>query len=100
MTSVQIGQRPSLRTLLLDLIRPLDTLQFSQFTIDWIEELDHALTSEQESQAVRHDGALTYRIDTIVEIMKTCGDLRFFQMLQWYAEFYASPLPKPDKGGS
>ena len=92
MTATKIGQRPSLRTCLLDLIRPLNPLQFSQFTIDWIEELEHEDRFD--------DGALIYRIDTIVVIMKTCGDLRFFQMLQWYAEFYASPLPKPDKGGS
>ena len=75
----------TLRTRLLNIVRPMDPRKWAaQFTIDWIQE-----ELEGESANIHaDDGALTYRINTIAEVLKSGPDRLFFLMLSHYADLY------------
>ena len=71
------------------MMSPVDILKFSQFTIDWLQELDetdphHGVTTIDE-QIDNH--ALAYEIDTIREVLRYGSDKALFDMLAAYARF-------------
>ena len=67
------------------MIRDINALQFSQFTIDWIGGFDDEFTIEGKDV---EDGAIAYHVDTISEIMKFGKDRDFFKMLDAYCSFW------------
>ena len=79
--------RTKLRNKLQDMLSgvALPGHDLSQFTLDWIEELDEA---GDEIRPGDDDGSLSYRIDIICEVLKDGPDKKFFTMLQTYAQLW------------
>ena len=68
------------------MMSPVDILKFSQFTIDWLQELDEADAhgdAHGDEQTDNH--ALAYEIDTIREVLRYGQDKALFDMLAAYA---------------
>ena len=66
----------------------IDVLQFSQFTIDWVQELDDSdahgdTTGDEETDNL----AMAYTIDTIRDVLRYGSDKALFDMLAAYARF-------------
>jgi len=72
------------------MISEIDILQFSQFTIDWLQELElddadsHGDTTGDEQT---DNLALCYDLDTIREVLRYGRDKELFDMMATYARF-------------
>jgi len=67
---------------------PVDILKFSQFTIDWLQELDDVDVNGDTTGDEQTDNlALAYEIDTIREVLRYGSDKALFDMLAAYARF-------------
>jgi len=67
---------------------PVDSLKFSQFTIDWLQELDDVDVNGDTTGDEQTDNlALAYEIDTIREVLRYGSDKALFDMLAAYARF-------------
>ena len=75
---------------LVRMTRQLDSVKFSQFTIDWIEEL-HEEESGARPDTENH--ALAYNIDILVDVLRYGKDRDFFMMLQSYVRFFNEAHP-------
>lgn len=60
----------------------------SQFTLDWLEDLDEG--SADEIRPGDNDGALCYEIDNICQVLKNGADKDFFVMIRIYAKLYTN----------
>jgi len=75
-----------LRRQITRMMSPVDILQFSQFTIDWLQDLDDADAHGDTTGDEQTDNlALAYEIDTIREVLRYGQDKALFDMLASYA---------------
>jgi hypothetical protein len=83
------------------MMSPVNILQFSQFTIDWFDELDDADSHGDtivDEQTDNH--ALAYEIDTIREVLRYGQDKALFDMLASYVRFCLPNVPGEDNGAT
>lgn len=71
-----------LRFLIIDLTNQFDLLQYSQFTIDWLQGLDERV---DEDVSVENQ-ELIYEIEYICQVLKPGLDKDLFTMLLTYAK--------------
>jgi len=73
----------SLRRELDEMVRSIDILQYSQFTIDWVQE--NLECKDIDNPIDVDNGALAYNIDTLLEVLKEGNDKDLFKKM--YAKY-------------
>lgn len=82
----------SLRARILKMLRGIELLQFSQFTIDWVEDLELEEANDDMDVPIEvQNHALKYHIEITGEVLREGKDKQLFRMLSLYANLQLNP---------